>query len=243
MDATDLKESEMQALRRLVGERLVELRGEKPQADFAAELKIAPNTLGRYERGDRLPDAEILASLRVRGVDLNQLFAMPDMLYARPSGGLVIGEFGRMGLDTERYADLPVWNVRAAMGEGAEWFEPQIIDRYVFTREFLRECGINHPEHGAVFKNEGRSMEPTIFDGELTIVDHSIRTFDAPGVFVLASGNRYQTKRLESDPVTGDIEIISDNRELYPPKRITAAMAQDLRIVGRVGRVISSRAV
>lgn len=58
---------------RTVGKRLVALRGGASQRAFATELGIAVNTLGRYERGERLPDGEVLVKLRERGADLNWL--------------------------------------------------------------------------------------------------------------------------------------------------------------------------
>ena len=38
-----------------IGKKLVELRGEKTQAEVAKALKISVSTLSMYERGERIP--------------------------------------------------------------------------------------------------------------------------------------------------------------------------------------------
>lgn len=46
-----------------IGQRIVELRGERGQKDFAEALGVHKNTLSRYERGERSPDSEFLVRL------------------------------------------------------------------------------------------------------------------------------------------------------------------------------------
>src|SRR5579885_338975 len=49
-----------------VGQRIGELRGRESQGAFADAIGVHVNTLGRYERGERLPDAEFLSALAAR---------------------------------------------------------------------------------------------------------------------------------------------------------------------------------
>ncbi|MCC7546150.1 MAG: helix-turn-helix transcriptional regulator [Burkholderiales bacterium] len=46
-----------------IGDRLVLIRGEANREEFARYLGIHPETLGRYERGLRAPDASVLLAL------------------------------------------------------------------------------------------------------------------------------------------------------------------------------------
>ena len=48
-------EMEMEMDAKAIGERLVELRGERTQAEIAKELKISVSALSMYERGERVP--------------------------------------------------------------------------------------------------------------------------------------------------------------------------------------------
>lgn len=56
----------------LIGKRLIELRGDRPQREIAAKVGISLSTLGMYERGERIPRDEIkirLAKFYNRTVD------------------------------------------------------------------------------------------------------------------------------------------------------------------------------
>lgn len=46
---------EMEMDAKAIGERLVELRGERTQVEIAKELKISVSALSMYERGERIP--------------------------------------------------------------------------------------------------------------------------------------------------------------------------------------------
>jgi transcriptional regulator with XRE-family HTH domain len=47
-----------------IGRRVAIVRGSSSQADMAAKLGVHRNTIGLYERGERLPDAEFLLAVR-----------------------------------------------------------------------------------------------------------------------------------------------------------------------------------
>lgn len=57
-----------------IGTRLRAVRGNWTQQEFASRMGTDKNTIGRYERGERVPDAVFLARLRkVSGVSLDWL--------------------------------------------------------------------------------------------------------------------------------------------------------------------------
>ncbi|MBE6976250.1 MAG: helix-turn-helix transcriptional regulator [Ruminococcaceae bacterium] len=63
------------------GTRLKKLRLSKglSQADLAAQLRILPTTISRYEQGQREPSLDILRELaKCLGVDTNYLLNYPD---------------------------------------------------------------------------------------------------------------------------------------------------------------------
>ena len=51
------------ALRNRIGERLKLVRGSASQTDYANLFGVTTNTIGRYERGERTPDAEFIFAL------------------------------------------------------------------------------------------------------------------------------------------------------------------------------------
>lgn len=60
--------------------------GDPDREEFATALGISKNTLAYYERGERKPDAEVLASYQDRfGVNMNWLIAGLGEIFADPS--------------------------------------------------------------------------------------------------------------------------------------------------------------
>ena len=49
-----------------IGERLMELRGERTQAETAKELNISVSALSMYERGERIPRDNIKIRIAAR---------------------------------------------------------------------------------------------------------------------------------------------------------------------------------
>lgn len=50
----------------MIGERIELIRGKQARESFAAELGVHPQTLARYEKGERLPDSAFLETLSKR---------------------------------------------------------------------------------------------------------------------------------------------------------------------------------
>ncbi len=61
------------------------------------------------------------------------------------------------------------------------------------------------------------------------------------GIYVIRTDGGLQVKRVASNPVTGRITIISDNKDLYPP--FTDLLPDQVTVLGRVlwlGRQVAS---
>jgi len=72
-----------------LGERLRQVRSQLSQDEFATRLGVHKNTIGKYERGERQPEAEILSRLRSElGVDVNWLLTGEGEM--RPGGAVAV---------------------------------------------------------------------------------------------------------------------------------------------------------
>jgi len=87
-------------------------------------------------------------------------------------------------------------------------------------------------DHIHVITARGTSMRPTIDDGDLLFVDHTVRYFDGDGIYVLARGRSIQVKRLQLRH-NGNLYIISDN-PAYLREEISPEEANDIHINGLV---------
>jgi transcriptional regulator with XRE-family HTH domain len=91
-----------------IGKRIQTVRGDVSREDFAAVLGIHAQTLGRYERGERLPDSDFVKAVCEKyGVNPAWLLLGEGEMYSKPAGllGQLLAE-GRGSRSIEEMAKL-----------------------------------------------------------------------------------------------------------------------------------------
>ena len=148
---------------------------------------------------------------------------------AMPAGsseaGSVIGE------DNDNVAFVPQLDVVASAGPGFENIQPYEIAALPFPRSWLRRLGVPEP-YARFIDCRGDSMEPTILDGEIVLVDTRFQQPRGDGIYVLVDGPNVRIKRV----VLGwqnAIVLVSDN-ERYASETLAPPDAEALRVAGKV---------
>ena len=135
-------------------------------------------------------------------------------------------------LSDEEYTFVPKSNLRAGMGNGAfEFQSEQVVDTLAFKTRWILERGYN-PKRLALISCVGDSMQPTLSDSDLALVD--LRETDAAdGLFAIGIDDTIRIKRLRTK-LDGTISVISDN-EKYETEHYTPEEAESVvRVIGRV---------
>ncbi len=127
---------------------------------------------------------------------------------------------------------LPMLDVLASAGPGAQNGNPEIIARLPFSRTLLRKLGVSS-EHAHFLTGRGDSMLPTIQDGQVLLVDASKTRPRDDGIYVIVIADDVRLKRIQRGS-DGSITLLSDNRELYDPEKLSPADAESLIIAGKV---------
>ena len=91
---------------------------------------------------------------------------------------------------------------------------------------------VSSPDVLKLFKASGDSMENTIEDGNILLVDTSRTDYHNGGIYVLTINNDWFVKRLRLK-INGDLEIISDNPK-YDPEVLKPNTDIEINVVGRV---------
>lgn len=232
----------------MIGEALKKRRGRMTLDELAGLTGTHKNTIGNYERGERLPEIDYLTAFaKATGADLWELVVLrvqtaldPLATALSPEVRALLGAPMRAGEDrapynvggvpTDEFALIPRYNATAAMGAGrvAEGIEE--IGRMAFRRDWLRREGLS-PRNLVAITLVGDSMAPTIRDGALALVDTSECVAISDGVYVLQLDGHLMAKRLQSD-FSGGVYVRSDN-SAYREQHLSADLAANLRIVGR----------
>ncbi len=95
----------------------------------------------------------------------------------------------------------------------------------------LAKCPSCDPKKLGLLTAQGNSMLPTIAHLDLVIVDTSVKTIQADGVYVVAFSGETYIRRIQKQ-IDGGILIITDNQQ-YPPIRLSKDELSDISIKGR----------
>ena len=209
-----------QRLQGVVEARLAETKQSARQVSLAV---VGHDSLIRDLRAGRIPSADRLEALfDYLGLEF----------YLGPTRERVEPSEAPVEIDGEAFAALPLYNVRLSAGPGTGNGDDEVIHRLAFRREYLMRRGIE-PAQACLVRVRGDSMEPTLFDDDLVLIDQS-RTEGIKGrVYALVdvSGDT-RVKRLDR-PNRSTLVLRSDN----PDHAVELRQGPDLerlRIIGEV---------
>lgn len=97
---------------------------------------------------------------------------------------------------------------------------------------------ISKPENLKTFTACGDSMEDTIDDGNLLLVDTGRTDYQNGGIFILTINNEWYVKRLRKR-ISGQLDIISDNSDKYPIETYLPTDNIEIVVKGRVIKNLS----
>ncbi|PZR84156.1 MAG: hypothetical protein DI537_33585 [Stutzerimonas stutzeri] len=207
--------------------RFREILSAMPSLQFASELTgYSTQQIAKWREGRaRLPfrPAAILARTANRSVDWlafgTEFEAEQAVKQLQPLA------------DNDDVASIPRLDVIASAGPGIENPFPAVIGHLPFARRWLAELGV--PENAAyLLELGGDSMEPTIRDGSICLLDTRLQTPRVEGIYALIDGKDVRIKRIGRG-WEGKIVLISDN-ERYDSETLAGPEAEALRIAGKI---------
>jgi len=200
-------------------EILIEEKGQKKifDKDVAQELRIPQATFATMKKRNSIPYREILEFCALRKISVNWLFfdQAVDMLKE----------------ETDKYFKIRYFSdVQASAGGGAN-IDSENCEHMVVDEKILSEIADATSGKLEAIRVIGESMEPTLLDGSLIIIDRDNKVVRAMKMYVVRTPDGLFIKRVEE---CGDkIKLYSDNPEY-------ASMQYDLAEVDIVGKVEGS---
>lgn len=193
-------------------------------------------TLDRYVSGEVDPPLSVIRGLAERsGYSINWIAtgAGPEKDNGPNVNALVLGtQVGTLPASViTDFAFIPRLDIKASAGNGNLAIDEEVIDFLAFQASWLRARNVN-PEKARVMTAKGDSMEPTIRDGDVLLVDTSIDRVRDNALYIIVFEGLVFVKRIHVK-MNGSILLLSDN-ERYPPEEITQDAAPRLHVAGRV---------
>ena len=209
-----------------------------PSADRLARVTgVSPSAFRKWLRGEAEPSRERLVALaNASGVAVGWL-ANGDGPEPRFQGAAGTtrsrGTSAPLDADLDRQAYVVLPRRPEAAAAGAESPPaPNTTEFIAFHRDWVRgHLGIE-PDQLIVETALGESMEPTIQNGDLLLVDTTETHIHSFGVHVIEIAGERLVKRMQPR-LDGSLTLISDN-PAYEAEHIPPDRADTVRIVGRV---------
>lgn len=206
------------------------LRRKRLSARQASILAVGNDGLIRDLRAGRMPGIDRLKALfDVLGLELH--LGLPGALDSGPPPP---------SASQDDFAHIPLHDAFLAAGGGTENGAEAVIDYLAFRRDWLRRIGVA-PSNAALARVEGDSMQPSIWHGDMVMIDHSVARQTIPvrarsgeskvrsPVYALLEDGKARVKRIER-PLEDQLILISDNPD-YAPQIVHP---RDVTVIGKV---------
>lgn len=203
-------------------------------AEVARRAKIDPETVRRPATGKATTRMSVSSLEKLRAAYPN----FPGWAKARAEEGHLPylpqeppPAFGAPPSDL-----VPVREIDLTFGMGATYLDVPVTEEvHHFPRAWLRRYTRAAPDRLFFAQGLGDSMEPTLYDSDLLLIDSSQKTLNmSEKIWAIAYADCVMIKRLRPVPAKdgkdAGVEVWSDKKEISP----FTAYDDELRIIGRV---------
>ena len=219
-----------------IADRLRSLVPDRQKSESARKCGIAQKTFSSYLDGTEPTASKLVQLANGLGVNLLWLATGDGEKFPNASvGGEKLSE--QSGGEPSNVIvpddtiEIPRLDIRASAGAGAFGAIGEVIEFMPFPRAWLKAKGLN-PAAMRIVDVAGDSMEPTLSDGDIIMVDTSVKRIRKDALYVIVRDDEVFVKRGQRR-LNGSVLITSDN-ERYPPEEFSEADADRLRVAGRV---------
>ncbi|EEG08986.1 XRE family transcriptional regulator [Pseudogulbenkiania ferrooxidans] len=218
-----------------VSARLGHVIAEKGMSIKALSEKtgIPYRSLQNYFSGEREPSFDnlrkIVASL---GVDANWFLFGENAQTGVFAAEVGVSDVKGHPVDLSEYVFIPRYRVQASAGNGRVLSDEDYMHSMAFRRYWVSNYLHAEPANLAIISVEGDSMEPTLKDHDVIMLDTSRRDPNVEGIYVLRLDDALLVKQVQRIP--GKIRVSSAN-PAYPPFDVDLSNpAEDVAIIGKV---------
>jgi phage repressor protein C with HTH and peptisase S24 domain len=212
-----------------IGSRIKLTRGKNTQKEFAEKLSFSSSYLSEVESGKTKPSLEMLLKIsQITNYSLHWLLTGQGPLFIEATE-LMVREDSAFYEVLDGFTVISNLALEDEAGMEVQGIEQGGAERYAFRRQWLRSKG--KVEDLVLIEARGDSMDPTIADGDVVLIDRSKKQVVVGNMYALRSKNAVMAKRLQ--PIgAARIKVMSDNK-LYDSYEIDLE-AGDIEIIGQV---------
>lgn len=225
-------------------ERLKKMIGKRDPYPWAESIGISRGTFSGAWKQERMPQTKTLYKIALNtDISLNWLLTgrgperVPDRedqpvqlesesVYAAPVGDL--GESYRV--PQNEYVLVPNYSLVTHNGDIIQ--SEQVLNTLSFNADWIEQTMGLDPQQLALVRVGGDSMEPTLREGDLLLLDRRKQRVQNDAIYVLLRNEDLVAKRLQCG-FDGSVTIQSDNAA-YATQTLSAENSKHLLVIGQV---------
>ena len=209
---------------------------EMTQQEVANALGVSRQAVQRWESGLTIKVDNLKKLAKLFGVSVSYLTGESEReaSVASPS----VSESVPLG-----YTRVPVYSAPAGCSPSYCAQEPDFITGFVqIANTFLHTLpGVTGLGRLSIVPSDGDSMQPTIMNRALVLIDGNQNRINRDGIFCIRTVDQLLIKRVQRN-IDGTLTLISDNSR-YAPVTVTAADMERTEILGRVVYAFNGNAI
>lgn len=225
-------------------ERLAIIIGDEAPHAWGARMGITGSTWSGLWKGEATPSSKTLIKiawqtnvsltwlLTGRGTEKIDGTDNPtpvELAFSKPIHDL--GEGYQVPKEAS-YVLVPRYDVGVGAGPGRSVHSEQIVDHLAFKADWIKRVMGLDPKQLALVSVRGDSMEPTLKEGDLLLLDRREAKVRNDAIYVMRRDDDLIAKRLQRG-FDGSVTIQSDN-SAYEKQIISQSQSEQLHIIGRV---------
>lgn len=201
---------------------------------MAVALGVSFRAWQDYEAGNNVPGGKVFEALVKMGFNANWILNGEGYMNQQDSD-LPPGAVRPLIWENEEdlgddYYLIPRYDVHADCGGGAVVESEQVLERLAFVKQWVNAH--HQPSDLFLITAQGHSMTPTIYEGDILLVDKSRKRPTDDGIYILSVDHELIAKRLQR-LFDGSVKIVSDNKA-YSEQTVPPEQVEWLNVVGRV---------
>lgn len=215
---------------------LLTTRGVKPRSikpTLAKSCGISYEAVRQWFAGETnsIKNEHLVAIAKTYKTSVDWLLTGTGEMDAGPAGS----EEQAPGAPSEKdYALIPQFTAKGSAGNGHWNDHVEVKGGLAFKREWLARLGVKEHRCSIIYAN-GSSMEPSICDGEVVLLDHDdIEARDGKVYVLQRADGELIIKRLVKQMSGWVIRSDNEDKRRYPDEPVSTDDLQQIEIVGRV---------
>lgn len=221
-----LQQHEKTALRKIYNVREAWWESDKaPQYLTGNEIEISPTLDSLKASTDAVMSLDISDDMKRQ---------VRDIMFAVAAGKSELIEKAFLSKPTtpDGFILVPHYEIQVSAGHGALVHSEQIVDYLAFKADWVRNTLGVAQKDLALISVKGDSMEPTLSNEDLILVDMRKSRVEDNAIYVLQLEGTLLVKRIQRK-LDGTLHVMSDNAR-YQPEVVGADRASGLHVLGRV---------